>query len=162
MIHNEIGLMHVITSVLALITGTWVLLSKKGTKMHIRLGYVYVLSMAILLVTAFSIYHLFGKWGIFHYMAILSTMTLIMGMLPVIQRPRTSLRIFYHFSWMYWSVFGLYAAFLSEMLTRLPQTPFFGMLFFATFGTMIIGGFIFGMKKEKWKNEFSILERQTH
>ncbi|MFD2203887.1 DUF2306 domain-containing protein [Shivajiella indica] len=161
MIHNEIGLVHVIASVLALITGTCLLLSKKGTKRHVRLGYVYVLSMVLLLGTAFSLYHLFGKWGIFHYMAILSTVTLFMGMFPVIQKPRKPLSIYYHFSWMYWSVFGLYAAFTSEMLTRLPQTPFFGMVFFSTFTIMAIGGFIFGIKKEKWKNEFSILERKT-
>jgi len=162
MIHNEIGLFHVFASIMALITGSWVLLSKKGTIMHIRIGYAYVISMAVLLGTAFNLYHLFGKWGIFHYMALVSTVTLVMGMIPVLQKPRKSHSIYYHFSWMYWSVFGLYAAFVSEMLTRLPQTPFFGMVFFATFATMAIGGLIFGIKKEQWKNEFSILEKKTH
>ncbi|MDX5477665.1 MAG: hypothetical protein LPJ98_04350, partial [Cyclobacteriaceae bacterium] len=141
---------------------TWVLLSKEGSKIHIRIGYVYVFSMVLLLGTAFSLYHLFGKWGIFHYMAILSTLTLVMGMLPVIQRPRKSLSVYYHFSWMYWSVLGLYAAFISEMLTRVPQTPFFGMVGIATLVITTTGGYIFRTKKKKWKYEFSILDRQNH
>ena len=33
-----------------------------------------------------------------------------------------------HFSFMYWSVRGLYAAFAAEVLTRIPEANFFGMV----------------------------------
>lgn len=154
MIHSEIGLVHVLAATAALVFGTWVLLGKKGSRKHKTIGYAYVLSMGIMLATAFGIYDLFGKWGIFHYMAVLSTLTLVFGMYPALQKPISPGRIYRHFTWMYWSVIGLYAAFASEMLTRVPAIPFFGMVGLATFAIIAAGGFIFGLKKKKWKNEF--------
>lgn len=159
MIHSDLGLVHIIAAVAALLTGTWVLFEKKGTQSHVRVGYAYVLAMSIMLGTAFGIYHLWGKWGIFHYMAVVSSVTLVLGMGPVLRKNRKPESIYYHFSWMYWSVMGLYAAFASEMLARVPETPFFGMVGIATAAIMGVGGFIFGLKKKKWRNEFLILVR---
>ena len=59
-----------------------------------------------------------------------------------------------HFSFMYWSVIGLYAAFAAEILTRIPKTPFFGMVGLATGVILIIGGIFFGIKKAKWIKVF--------
>jgi hypothetical protein len=59
---------------------------------------------------------------------------------------------------MYWSVFGLYAAFMAEMAVRLPirtafssPVTFFIMVGVATFSTMLVGQIIFFKNKKKWQ-----------
>ncbi|MCL6258563.1 hypothetical protein M3O96_05655 [Aquiflexum sp. TKW24L] len=148
--NNEIGLIHFIASVLALGLGSAVLLMTKGSKTHIRMGYLYVASMAVLLVTAFMLYNLFGKWGIFHYFAVVSSLTLALGMIPIFLRNQIKNWAYLHFSFMYWSVMGLYGAFVSEMMTRIPETPLYNMVAVATGGVMVIGGIVFGFYKPKW------------
>jgi uncharacterized membrane protein len=155
LVADEIGLVHLISSCLALLFGTYILIAKKGTKTHVKIGYLYVASMGILILTAFMIYRLFNGWGIFHYSTLLSLITLLMGMLPIWRkRPKDAWK-FYHFTFMYWSVMGLYAAFAAEVLTRIPKAPFFGMVGIATAAIMLVGGVVFGMNKSKWKNSFS-------
>lgn len=73
------GWIHLIASMVALIAGSMVLLLKKGTPLHKQIGYVYVVSMGILIATAFMIYRLFGGWGIFRYMTLVSLLTLDWG-----------------------------------------------------------------------------------
>lgn len=50
---------------------------------------------------------------------------------------------------MYWSVIGLYAAFAAEILTRIPKTPFFGMVGLATGVILLIGWIVLGRNKAK-------------
>lgn len=161
-VSSEIGLIHLIVSVFALVFGTWVLVGRKATKTHRRAGYAYAVSMVLLLVTAFMIYRLFGRFGVFHVAAIVSTVTLFGGMLPVIfRRPRkTWLNL--HFSFMYWSVFGLYAAFVAEMAVRLPirtafssTTTFFIIVGVATLLTMTVGQIVFFKNKKRWATMFA-------
>jgi len=99
------GLVHTIASFVALILGTWVLWVKKGGKLHKQLGYVYALSMAVVLITCFFMYNLFGGFGIFHFFALISSATLIAGMVPIF-RKRPKHYISLHFNFMYWSVIG--------------------------------------------------------
>ena len=155
-IGDEIGLVHLISSCFALIFGTYTLIAKKGTKQHIKIGYLYVISMGILSLTAFMIYRLFNGWGIFHYTTLLSLVTIILGMVPIWTKKPAKKWKYLHFSFMYWSVIGLYAAFAAEILVRIPKTPFFGMVGIATGTIMLIGGIIFGMNKGKWEKIFSI------
>lgn len=150
LINNEIGLIHFIASALALIFGSAVLVMTKGSKIHIRTGYLYVVSMVVLLVTAFMLYNLFGKWGIFHYFAVISSFTLLLGMVPVFLRNQIKNWAYLHFSFMYWSVIGLYGAFVSEMMTRIPEVPFYNMVGLATAGVMLVGVILFGINKAKW------------
>lgn len=150
LINNEIGFIHLMASVLALMFGSGVLVMTKGTNTHIRIGYLYAVSMVILLVTAFMLYNLFGKWGIFHYFAVISSVTLLLGMAPILFRNQINNWAYLHFSFMYWSVIGLYGAFVSEMMTRIPEVPFYNMVGFATGGVIFVGGVIFGFSKSKW------------
>ncbi len=153
LIHNEIGLIHLIASIIALASGTLVLLLKKGSKRHKQVGYVYVASMVVLIMTAFSIYRLFGGFGIFHLAALGSTVTLLGGMVPVItKRPKNWLGM--HFAFMYWSVMGLYAAFFAETLTRVPETPFFGMVGIATFVVMLLANLLYKKYSKQWQAAF--------
>ncbi|MEM7110557.1 MAG: DUF2306 domain-containing protein [Bacteroidota bacterium] len=147
------GQIHLMASCLALITGTYILFAIKGTLLHKKVGYIYVGSMVILLITAFMIYRLFGGFGIFHVVAIVSSVTLAAGMIPAIRRTNQNW-ILIHFAWMYWSVMGLYAAFASEMITRLLPSQFFSMVGLATGVIMSTAAIVWVRNKKTWKNQF--------
>ena len=151
--HDTIGFIHLVTAAIALIAGTYVLISRKGTTIHKRIGYIYFISMLIMLITSFMIYRLFGGFGIFHIAAIVSFVTILGGLIPVFFKKSKSW-VLHHFSWTYWSIIGLYAAFASEILTRIPESPFFGMLGFATITIFAVGSFYFKKKQKIWKKQF--------
>ncbi len=153
-IGDTIGLIHLISSCLALLFGTLVLMLQKGTKLHVKAGYLYLVSMGILVLTSFMIYRLFNGWGIFHYSSLLSLLTIGVGMIPIWLKKPVDKWKYLHFSFMFWSVLGLYAAFAAEILTRIPETPFFGMVGIATGGIFLVGGIFFGFKKATWKRVF--------
>ena len=155
------GLIHLISSIIALLTGVFVLTTTKGTKAHKQIGYIYVISMIILNITSFMIYRLFGKFGIFHWFAILSFLTLLLGIYPVLVKNFKSY-LLVHFNYMYWSVVGLYCAFCAEILTRIPfiyDLPNKGQLFgiltgVSIFIVMTIATIIFVKMKPKWTKQY--------
>ena len=155
------GLIHLISSIIALITGLLVLTTTKGKTRHKKIGYIYVVSMVVLNLTAFMIYRLFGKFAIFHWFSVLSCLTLIGGMYPVLTK-KSKNYILFHFNFMYWSVVGLYCAFCAEILTRIPlmlNLPNTRGLFGALTGVsilivMVIAIFIFAKMKPKWTKEY--------
>ena len=64
-----------------------------------------------------------------------------------------------HFNFMYWSVIGLYGAFLAEILTRIPPLViqdrnilplFFGMVGVAIFIVMGLGFYFMSKKRKDW------------
>ncbi len=162
-ITNELGLIHLIFSIVSLATGTLVLGLSKGSKTHKKLGYLYSGSMLIVLITAFGMYNLFGAWGIFHWSAVISTLTLALGLIPILRkRPRKNY-ISLHFSFMYWSVIGLYGAFMAETFVRLPKIViesgvpnemFYNMTGIAVALTMGLGVYFFIQYKTKWDQSF--------
>jgi len=162
-ITDEIGLIHFIFSISSLISGSLVLWHTKGTKTHKRTGYVYAISMLIVLTTAFAMYNLFGNWGIFHWMALVSSLTLACGLLPILlKRPRHNY-ISLHFIFMYWSVIGLYGAFMAETFVRLPEiviesgipnAMFYNMTGIAVAVVMGVGTYFFIKLKPRWEESF--------
>lgn len=162
-ITSNTGLVHFIASMLALILGTLVLWNKKGTPKHKLIGKLYALTMVVVLITAFMTYRLFGRWGIFHWSALVSTITLICGLIPIlIKRPQKNY-ITLHFSFMYWSVMGVYGAFVAETLVRMPKVVvesgipnnvFYNMTGIATGIVMALGVFFFLKKMPHWVEEF--------
>lgn len=161
--HDSTGLIHLIAAICSLITGTMILAIQKGTVLHKKTGYIYVLSMIITLGTAFMIYRLWGGWGIFHYAAVVSSITLLCGMIPVITKYPANSYLTLHFSFMYWSVMGLYGAFFAEMMTRIPPLVFSDgdsiSIFLNTTGitvgvVMAFGGYYFYKFKDQWEQEF--------
>jgi uncharacterized membrane protein len=147
--HGIIGSIHLWASMLSLVTGTMVLVMNKGTLRHKRIGYVYAISMAVLNATAFMLYNLFGTFHMFHVAALVSSLTLIAGMRAAILRKNPQWLI-QHLAFMYWSVFGLYAAFWSEVFTRLIPANFMWMVGIATFLTIGAGYLFFKTYKSKW------------
>lgn len=83
-----LGYVHVAFGFLALALGVVVFCVSKGTQIHRLLGYLYVASMLGLNVTALLIYRLFGHFGPFHVLAVISLATLMAGWWPAyVKRP---------------------------------------------------------------------------
>lgn len=162
LVGDTYGLIHLISSIIALVTGAMVLMMKKGTIRHKRIGYVYVLSMIVLLLTSFMIYRLFDGWGVFHYTTIASLLTISLGMIPLRTKKPTQSWKYMHFSFMYWSVICLYSAFAADVLTRIPQTPFFPMVGIAFGIIMLAGSIFFAVNKSKWVSLFGIGKKNQH
>ena len=164
-ITSEIGLVHFIASIFALILGTCILTLAKGTTKHKIIGRLYALSMLVVLITAFTTYRLFGTWGIFHWTAVISIFTIICGLVPIlIKRPINNYKSL-HFSFMYWSVMGVYGAFVSETLVRMPEvvvesgipnSVFYNMTGIGTALVMGLGVYFFLKLKPKWDKQFDI------
>lgn len=114
------GSIHLIASIIALITGLFVLVTTKGTRRHKQVGYVYSISMILLNLTAFMLYNLYGKFGIFHWFAVISCLTLFAGLYPILTKNSKNY-LLTHFNFMYWSVVGLYCALMAEIFSRLPK-----------------------------------------
>jgi len=159
MFSSVIGIIHFAASILALLSGTLVLYYTKGTLKHKIIGHTYAFSMLVVLVTSFMIYRLHGKFGVLHGFAVISSIALLGGMLPILFKwPKHYFT--YHFSFMYWSVIGLYCAFAAEVLTRIPI--WFGLahniaiIFYLMVGiaTALVGGIgsrYFRKYKYKWE-----------
>ncbi|MBO0934208.1 DUF2306 domain-containing protein [Fibrella aquatilis] len=141
-IHSTVGAVHLGAALLSLLFGTGVFALPKATRLHKQVGYGYVAAMVVLNGTAFMIYHLFGKFGPFHYLALFSSLSIVAGMAPVVLKKPTDGWLIMHYQFMNWSVVGLYAAFWAETLTRtLPIRQFWPIVIAATTVTMIIGSY---------------------
>lgn len=158
LITDNTGLVHTLASILALVFGTWVLYAKKGSKRHKQMGYAYTVCMLVLLATSFFMYNLFGGFGIFHVFSIISFTTLLAGMAPILRKkPKSYISL--HYNFMYWSVIGLYSAFLSEILTRIPPLVitnkeilplFFSLVGVAIFIVTGLGYYFISRKRKEW------------
>ena len=154
-VFSTTGLVHLVAASLALLTGAGVLLLPKATALHKRVGYVYFAAMLVMLTTSFMLYQLFGSFGMFHWLAVISSVTLLSGMIPVWFRRRIPNWPAWHFSFMYWSVVGLYCAFAAEVFVRVPASPFFAMV---GIGSALVGGigsYFFRRKKGEWAERYA-------
>ncbi|NNM20703.1 MAG: DUF2306 domain-containing protein [Gammaproteobacteria bacterium] len=115
-----LGIIHTVTAGSALLFGPLVFFRRKGTRTHRLLGYGYVVSMLLLNATALMIYDLFDGFGVFHWAALVSLVTLASGIVPALLRRPQRTWIVWHYMGMNWSYVGLCAAAAAEFLTRLP------------------------------------------
>jgi uncharacterized membrane protein len=118
MIHSTLGLLHVITALVALLSGLVIFSRRKAGRLHKVLGYVYSVSMLAMLVTALSIYQLTGSFNLLHGFAILSTLQLSRGFYHAISRKPQRAWLGPHYEWMVGSYIGLSAALVAESSTR--------------------------------------------
>ena len=121
LVGSTTGLIHLLSGVVAILVGGVVLVSAKGSQFHRRAGYVYVASMAVLIISSLGIYRLYGHFGPFHIFSLVATFSLVAGMRPILKKQRTPADYETHFKRMYFSVVGLYAAFAAESFVRIPQ-----------------------------------------
>lgn len=152
---NNFGLVHLIAGCLALTFGLGVLVMRKGTQLHRRVGYAYVASMVILILSSFGIYRLFGKFGIFHGLALVATFSLVAGMLPMFRKVREARDYETHFTRMYFSVVGLYMAFAAESFVRIRQLgSFWGIVAWASVIVFAVCIVIFIRTRPTWSAKF--------
>ena len=133
--------LHIASALGAMLLGAGMLLAAKGTPSHRRFGYAYAGSMLLVNLSAFLIFRLFGGFGPFHVAAFISLITLFAELRPVLHRPRKVGWLMAHMNYMYWSVVGLYAAFASELMVRLPiKGGFMLVVAIATVLVMVLAG----------------------
>ena len=140
---STLGWVHLVFAAIALGAGTAVIFMRKGTRWHRTLGHVYLTCMIALNVTALFIYKKFGIFGPFHWMAVASLLTLLVGMIPVFMRRPKGSWLQLHAGFISGSYVGLIAAAGSEVTSRIPGTDeIFGLVVSLT-TALIIGVGIF-------------------
>lgn len=160
---SSIGLIHLLSGIIALILGGLVLILQKGTPLHRKIGYGYVFSMIVLIVSSFGIYRLFGKFGLFHFFSLVATFSLLAGMLPMMKKVRTAKDLENHFTRMFWSVAGLYAAFAAESFVRIPKFGTFWQMVAWSFVLVFVSCFVVFIKMRPiWKGKFSKENRRQN
>jgi uncharacterized membrane protein len=151
---------HLLAACTALLAGLGVILTRKGTRLHKQLGYVYFFNMLGLNISALFIYRLTGHFGPFHGAALASLLTLIAGFLPVYLRLPEGRWLRLHYEYMNWSYVGLVAAGVSEAATRLPSAPFWPAVFAGTLAVFLIGGRLIGRGRSRYR--FEAMAKQSH
>ena len=141
-------MIHTAASVLALISGGTIFFMAKGTPQHKKMGYVYSVSMLIVLVTSFFIFDLFGQFGVYHALSIVSFVTLMIALaFPIFGRKNKNW-IEHHMIWMGYSYVGLVMAGGSHLFSVFPEwSPTIRMILFWGLPYAIGSYLIFTKKK---------------
>jgi uncharacterized membrane protein len=124
LIYSTWGAIHLLAATSSLVLGTALLLVPKQNPFHKPAGYAYLAGMALMITTAFGIYRQYGGFGVFHVAALLTGLTLLAGMLPVLWKKRVRHPLRWHYGFMYLSVLELYIALVAELLVRTPGATF--------------------------------------
>ena len=157
-LHSTVSAVHVTAALLALLTGTYILATPKGTRRHRWVGWAYVSSMAVLLLTAFRIYFLFGRFGIVHWGAVGSTGALLLGVGAVVGRAVVPDWLRWHYVGMGVSVTSLYATFAVESTYRLfPATYFWWSTLGPGLFVLLLGGWLLRRHYPAWAAAYSSL-----
>lgn len=112
------ALLHIALAVCSLILGTLVFLNPKGNRRHRLLGVLYSLSMLGMNFTALGIYHITGRFNLFHLTALISLAMVVTGWTQVLRRRRRNW-LYRHYIYMCWSYAALVAAAFNEGFVRL-------------------------------------------
>ena len=148
-VSSPLGLIHLISAIIALIAGMIVISNKKGTAFHKKVGYLYVFSMLVLNITALFIYRLTGGFNLFHIFVLASLFSIVGGMSAPLFNRKNKNWIITHLEVMSWSVVGLYAAFAAEISVRLVSPKYFWIAVFLSGGLLTTFGGIFIKRRKK-------------
>ena len=111
---------HILAAVSALILGAAVLLMPKGTHAHRVIGAVYVVALVVVDMAALSL-HREDAFGMFHWLAIASLVTVGVGLSSMILGRRSPPVIATHAYCMAWSYAGLVAAGCGQLVAAVGQ-----------------------------------------
>lgn len=153
-VNTPLGWFHFIIALISMLSGTYILFQPKGTQLHKRFGYLYVLSMVLVCGSSLGVYNITGGVGVFHILAIAGLLTLVLGILPLFLKSIKNKYKFFHLWFMYYSVLGLYAAFVSELSLRIPENPSYTTVGITSAAVFILGSIFIFWKEKKWKNYF--------
>ncbi|MXU65059.1 DUF2306 domain-containing protein [Oceanomicrobium pacificus] len=123
-----LGLMHLGLMIAALLLGAAILARRKGDGQHKRMGHLFVSMMVLSNLIVFGIHEDTEALGIFHYLAIVSLMSLGAGVLLArYSRGRVSRKIT-HGHVMLWTYGGMGAAGVGQAATALGYSPWPGIV----------------------------------
>ncbi|MGH8939172.1 MAG: DUF2306 domain-containing protein [Actinomycetes bacterium] len=111
---------HVLAALSALAAGAVVLTLPKGRHAHRTTGTVYVLALVLGNVAALSL-HREDAFGVFHALAVVSLVTITVGLSPLLLGKRSPMVIATHAYCMTWSYAGLVAAGCGQLAAALGQ-----------------------------------------
>lgn len=154
-IHNIYGLLHVVTGSIAVICAIIILFSVKGTVLHKRVGYTYVICILILNISSFGVMEFFkGKPGPFHFGAIVSLIFTALGVIPVIRKKGKNW-LMRHYVYINGSLIGLFAAFFVEAVFRSfhSNALIIGSTIVISSIVAIVGGFLIRKFKKRFFKE---------
>ncbi len=117
-VHSFTGLLHFSSAVVGMLTGLIMLLSTKGTAIHKKAGYVFVVALLIVNISALFIYDFNdGSIGVFHFLIPVSLGFLLFGLIPMLgkRKPNAVMR---HNIGMNGAELGLWAAGATEYFVR--------------------------------------------
>jgi uncharacterized membrane protein len=118
-VHSVAGAFHVVMAIVGLLSGAYLLLTVKGTRLHKGIGYAFTGALIIVNVSALFIYDFnSGKPSVFHYLIIISLSCLFYGLYPMFVIPTRSGRIKQHLKGMIGAALGLWAAGATEYFVR--------------------------------------------
>lgn len=143
---SQIGAVHLFAASAALALGLIVLVLRKGTALHRATGLCYAAAMLTVNGTALMLYHLTGRFDVFHALALLSLGMILWGVAAAIFRWNNWL--YAHYRAMSFSYIGLLSAACAEAMTRLPILQVRSATMAITVGVAIavlfgiVGGFI--------------------
>jgi uncharacterized membrane protein len=123
---STIGWIHTVFGLLSLLNGTAVILLPKSNKLGHRFwGYFYFFCMVATNVTSLAMYQLNGRFNMFHWFALFSLLTLILGMLPLFRsRINNPFWLPRHAHFMAGSYVGVVLATAAEITSRVPGWEF--------------------------------------
>jgi uncharacterized membrane protein len=158
-LHSSASVVHLVAVGLALATSTPLVLAPKRTRRHRYLGTAYVGSMAVLLLSAFRLYFLFGRFGIVHYGAVACTLALGVGTGAVLGRAVLPAWRQWHYLGMGASVTGLYAALVVESTYRLfPAAWFWWVTLGPAAAVMLAGALVLRRHFPPWPRSRTALQ----
>jgi len=118
-VHSPIGGIHFLTSIIGLLTGAYILLTKKGSLLHKRVGYVFAIALLLVNISALFIYDFNdGFFSVFHYLIPVSLLFLMYGMYPMLVKLKSKNRLRSHIIGMNGAALGLWAAGATEYFVR--------------------------------------------
>lgn len=137
---NLIALSHVLAASVALASGAVVLIARKGTLLHKRVGYVFAFTLLLTNGTAALLYNLTGTVNFLHVFILVSMCSLLYGMGSIWRR-----QVDRHVRGMTGAALGVWAAGFAELTVRVlpgfasPQT-----IIWAAVGTGVVFFFLIG------------------
>lgn len=134
---HPVGFVHSLTAAAALVFGTVVIFSRKGTRRHRWTGWGYLAAMLAMNGTALANYELYGRFGPFHWMAVISLVTVLAGYRSAVRKSRNW--HFPHACFMVGSYVGLVPATVAEVASRVPDWSFGPSVIISSSLVIIVG-----------------------
>ena len=135
--NHPLGLIHVLTALAALIFGAAVIFSRKGTQKHRWIGRGYLISMVSMSGTALAIFELSGQFGPFHWLALMSSVSVLAGYQPTWHK--TPKWRYPHAYFMVGSYIGLTAGAAAEVVSRVPNWSFWPSVIISSVVVIVVG-----------------------